>query len=329
MNPAALRLLLPFLPLLLPLAALPALAQPGASWTETGDVSIRVFAVDAGGAVSGRDAANVLESDVIDEITVGEGGLLADQDSGTLAIAGIGTATVPRDLGDVFVLVGDLDLNDVFVDGNFIRIGSSNQTQFTDPSVGTMSVMLSEVASTVTVRNGSLGCQASSMDEVSILDLGRATFSDCLIRGLSGTPFSETSVVDSVIERNPRLRGTVGISRTTIDSTIPSVSDGEITLGLSGPVVWHNAGQFSVGGGVRTLLLASNSLIETQTTFFSGSTSGNQTTVTLQGATTWRSLGLFRTGGSAVEVNVNSGSRIDARDDLYISGGNDDRDGAE
>jgi hypothetical protein len=53
------------------LAAAPALAQPGASWTETGIVDIFVY--PGGSAVRvGREAANVLESDAIDEIQIGD-----------------------------------------------------------------------------------------------------------------------------------------------------------------------------------------------------------------------------------------------------------------
>ena len=87
-------------------------------------------------------------------------------------------------------------------------------------------------------------------------------------------------------------------------------------------MVWHNTGEIRVRGvAIPTDLLASDSLIETQTTYLSGSTGGRETSVTLQGATTWRSFGLFRTDGSALEVDVNSASRIDARENLYISGG--------
>lgn len=321
MKPTARRLPLPFLPLLISLAALPAHAQPDASWTESGDVTIRVYAAE-GGSRFGRDAANVLESDIIDEITVGDSGLIGNQQSGTLEIEGIGSLQEARDLGDVFVLVGELRFNDVFVDGNFIRIGVSVESQFTDLSAGTLAVMLSEVATSVVVRNGLLSCQTSRMDDVTVSDLGRAIIAGCSIGYLSPSDFSETSITDSSIDGNSSFGGTMSVSRTTIDTNSPNVGDGDITLGLSGPVVWHNAGEIRVRGGtLPTDLLASDSLIETQTTYLSGSADGRETSVTLQGATTWRSFDLFRTDGSALEVDVNSASRIDARANLYISGG--------
>ena len=126
-----------------------AAAQPGASWTETGFVEILVR---IGGVLAGRQGTQVLESDVIESIDVGDTGVVGNQDSGTLYIEGIGIPDVPRDLGEVFVLVGQLEVNNVIADAAFIRIGSTIDTANTDPSDGTMVVRLSDVREQVVVR---------------------------------------------------------------------------------------------------------------------------------------------------------------------------------
>lgn len=317
MKPAARPVPLLLLPLLA-LAALPAAAQPGASWTETGDVTILVYA-PGGGVRFGREAADVLDSDIIDEITVGKSGTVATQKTGTLTIEGVGTVEAARDLGDVFVLVGLLELNDVFVDGRWIRIGSTIDTALTDPSTGTLSVTLSEVSSDVTVRRGTLTCQASLMGSVTVLDDGYAQISGCSIGYITGDGLSETSIDISTIQ-GASFRGTTNVSSSTLHTTNATAVEGDITIGATGAVSWDDAGAIVIGQNAlaTNFTVANSSTVAAQTTEFRG---GGATHVVLQAASTWRSFGLLSVQSALTTLDVNSASRIDARSDLWIGSG--------
>jgi hypothetical protein len=50
-----------------------------------------------------------------------------------------------------------------------------------------MSILLSDVRNDVTVRNGTLGCQASSLGGLTVLELGAAQVSGCFLDALSTT----------------------------------------------------------------------------------------------------------------------------------------------
>ena len=50
-----------------------------------------------------------------------------------------------------------------------------------------MSVLLSEVNGELTVLNGTLSAQASSFDDVTVLDSGHAVLSGCHIEAISST----------------------------------------------------------------------------------------------------------------------------------------------
>jgi hypothetical protein len=294
-------------------AAVPATAQPGASWTETGVVDILVRDE---GVLTGRQASEVLETDVIDSIEIGDTGIVGDQDPGTLYIEGIGTPAVPRDLGEVSVLVGQLEVNNVIVDAGFIRVGSTIDGQFSDPSEGTMVVRLSDVREQVVVRKGLLTCQASSMS-FAVLDAGVAQIDDCLIRSASGTGLSQTSIVGSTI-LGVGFRGTTSVSDSSIESSNGTVVEGTITIGNSAPVFWDDSGTIVVGQNVHTtdLTVSSGSTVEAQSTDFRG---GGITTVRLQSASTWRTFDLHSVRSATLDVV--GASRIDARGDLEISGG--------
>jgi hypothetical protein len=220
--------------LLLLFAAAPALAQPGASWTETGFVDILVY--PQGSAVRvGRDAAGVLETDTIDEIQIGGSGLVGNQIPGTLAIEGVGSVETPRHLGDVTVSVGDLGLNGAVVDAGAIRIGVDTSSAQHDPSPGSMSILLSEVRNDVTVRNGTLGCQTSSLAGLTMLELGHAQVVGCLLEAVSTTGGAELSIQGSTVNAAfPNLRGTTTVASTTIDSAGGTVVEGEIRIGEPG-----------------------------------------------------------------------------------------------
>jgi len=305
--------------LLLLLAAAPALAQPGASWTESGIVDILVYPVDGGGGRVNRDAASVLESDTIDEIQIGDSGLVGNQIPGTLAIEGVGSVETPRHLGDVTVSVGDLDLNGAIVDAGAIRIGVDTSSAQHDPSPGSMSILLSDVRNDVTVRNGTLGCQASSLAGLTVLDDGHAQVSGCLLEAVSTTGGAELSIQGSTVNAAaPNLRGTTTIASTTIDSAGGTIVEGEIRIGEPGlPVIWDSSSTITVGQNVHTTdLIVTESTIESGTAILRG---GGLTGVALQGAATWRAIDLFQVLGGTVTLDVNSGSRVHALDRLWLA----------
>ena len=168
--------------------ALAADAHAGiANWSESGTVDIRVIELGGPSTPVGKDASNVLDTDTVDSIDVGKSGLLASQQTGTLTISGAGEVGSPRDLGDVEVKVGLLELNDAIVGSNFLRVGIVISSQFTDPSQGTLSVLLSDVSNNVTIRNGFLTCQASRMANVTVDHASHAQIAGCVIEAFSAS----------------------------------------------------------------------------------------------------------------------------------------------
>lgn len=95
------------------------------------------------------------------------------------------------------------------------------------------------------VRKGLVTCQASSMS-VAVLDAGMAQIDDCLIRSISGTGLSQTSIVGSTI-LGVGFRGTTNVSDSSIESLNGSAVEGTITIGNSAPVFWDDAGTIVVG----------------------------------------------------------------------------------
>jgi hypothetical protein len=300
------------------LFAAPAAAQPGASWTESGDVSIQM--IGPGPTFYGRDAEDVLESDVVHEITVGDSGLIEDQQSGTLRIEGVGDQVTPRHLGDVFVLVGTLELSDVFVDADFMRIGVSVESQFTDLSEGTLSVLLSELSNEVTIRNGFFGCQASRIGGVTVLALGRAQISGCVIEAISisnpGTVSIDASTVDA---SSPSFRGNTVVTNSTILGNTGGALDGVIEIGQPGePVSWDAAGTITVGANaVATDLTVTDSTLDSNEAYVRG---GGLTDFEMRGAALWRTAGLFRFSSPSVTADINSASRIEVGTNLWLVG---------
>jgi hypothetical protein len=305
--------------LALSLATAPASAQPDASWTESGDVTITYRLVE-GGTIYGKEAHEIIETDIIDEITVGESGLIGNQQTGTLRIEGIGDAVTPRDLGDVFVLVGSLELNDAVADSNFIRVGVNVQSQFTDLSEGTLTVLLSDLSNDVTIRNGLLSCSASRIGGITIGELGRALIADCVIEAVSISNGAEVSIDGSTIDAGlPRFSGNTVVKNTTIFSTMGTINDGVIDIGRSGePVNWNAAGTITVGGNaVDTDLTMTDSLLASTDAYVRG---GGIVDFVMQGASIWRTTGLFRFSSSSVTADVNGASHIEVGTNLWIAG---------
>ena len=86
---------------------------------------------------------------------------------------------------------------------------------------------------------------------VAVLDAGMAQIDDCLIRSISGTGLSQTSIVGSTI-LGVGFRGTTNVSDSSIESLNGSVVEGTITIGNSAPVFWDDSGTIVVGQNVHT-----------------------------------------------------------------------------
>ncbi len=189
MNTAA-RLLPLFSMVSIALAAAPAAAQPGATWTESGFVTILVR---NGGVLQGREASGVLENDVIEEIVIGRRGTAASRLPGSLSINGIGTQDFPRDLGEIDLYVGELEVTSVFADSlTSMSVGSISDTEQWDPSVGALVVRLSQFLVPVNLRHGTVTCEQSTMDVLA--SGGRTVFSGCA--GGASTKIDELSPFD-------------------------------------------------------------------------------------------------------------------------------------
>ncbi len=320
---AAARLLPLFSMVSVAIYAAPAAAQPGANWTESGYVNILVKVGGDGGPLQGREASGVLESDLIDEILIGLRGTVSNAQSGSLLIANTGTQAFPRDLGEIDLEFGQLEMISVFAFANTqMRIGMTLDSDTRDPTEGVLVVRLSDLGSLpVLLTNGTVTCEASRMN-VNAAG-GRTVFSGCT--GGVGTSINESSPVDppvvtvegSALTSLGANGGTLYVSNSTIDTFNGRLRGGDVTISASGPVVWDDSGTLSVGPTqfnlytVR-LVVANGSTIETQATFITADE------LTIQGASTWRSFEPM----SIVSPNavVRSAGIVDARSDLGIGG---------
>jgi hypothetical protein len=318
MNAAA-RLLPLFSMVSIALAAAPAAAQPGATWTESGFVTILVR---NGGVLQGREASGVLENDVIEEIVIGRRGTAASRLPGSLSINGIGTQDFPRDLGEIDLYVGELEVTSVFADSlTSMSVGSISDTEQWDPSVGALVVRLSQFLVPVNLRHGTVTCEQSTMDVLA--SGGRTVFSGCA--GGASTKIDELSPFDppvvtvdgSALNSFDAGGGTISVSDSSIDTFNERVRGGDVTIGLAGPVSWDDDGTLTVAPTTPnplpvTFLLSSGSTIETKATLMAADD------VTIQGASTWRSFDPMRM--ISTNTDVRSASIVDARSDLEIAG---------
>ena len=302
-----------------------AAAQPGANWTESGYVTIQVKVGGDGGALQGREASGVLESDLIDEILIGLVRTVSNSQSGSLLIANIGAQGLPRDLGEIDLEFGQLELISAFARSNIqMRIGTTLDSDTRDPTEGALVVRLSDLGSLpVLLRNGTVTCEASRMFVTA--RGGRTVFSGCT--GGIGMAISDSSplgppvvtVDGSALTTIGVSGGTISVSNSTIDTFRASVLAGDITIGADGPVVWNDDDTLYVrptnSPGPKlplTFLLSSGSTIETKATVISADD------VAIQGASTWRSFDPMSMVATTFEIR--SASIIDARSDLGIGG---------
>ena len=303
--------------LALPMAAA---AQPGA-WTESGDVQILVYA-NGGGSRFGREADEVLETDLIDEILIGDSGLIGNQHPGTLSIAGVGSAETSRELGDVEIDVGLLEINGSFVDAD-IGIGVTTFGPFHEPSAGSMTFTLSQMTGDMYVGNGTLGATFCTLDDVTVNDLGHAIIDNCTIDhisgdGVSGTDGSEIEITQSHVTAGlPNYRGDVFISNSTLDSVMGTILDGTIQIGSFGePVDWNASNTITVGSGTySTDLVVTESTIDSAISILRGS---GPTAVRLHGAAIWRAATRFQLQSPTTTLDVRGGSRVESADALWI-----------
>lgn len=305
----------PKLPLLaaLALAGPPGVARSQPVWTESGDV--RILVRTAQGSVFDRPAESLLASDTILSIEIGDPGPLGERESGSLFVSGEGEAGAPRDLDDVEVRVGDLELVESFVDG-IIDVGPG----LPDQGTGTLAVnTFSEVDARVSVIYGTLLCQTSRMANVSLGTAAQALVSGCVLDALTAAPDSNSQFVGGRIDAAfPRLGGSMTLQGTEIDAGISTrVWDGTVSMAGS---TWDTDGLVDVwGSSVATDVDVSASTVWAQTTDVRGGT-GREASLRIEAGTVWTSFGRVRIFGGGTTVEVASGSRLDAREDLEILG---------
>jgi hypothetical protein len=316
--PAAARALTLLRPIGIALAlAEPAESQPGA-WSESGYVHILVYP-NGGGSRGGREASEVLETDLIDEILIGNNGLVGNQVPGSLSISGVGSAETPRTLGDVEVDVGDLTINGSIVDGE-ISLGVTTFSQFHDPSAGNLAITLSEMAGELVVGNGTLGASFCTLANVTVRDLGHAFIDNCVVDHIGCTGGAELEITHSNVTAGlPSYRGDVFIANSTLTSVQGQITDGTIQIGEFGqPVSWDASQTITVGqgGGLETDLTLVQADVESAIAVFQGFS----TSVVMTGASVWRTAQRFQVGGSATTAEVRGGSRLASDDQLWLSG---------
>lgn len=306
-------------------AALGAVFDPceaRADFAESGDVRIYVYPNGTGSRVL-RDAAQVLPTDLIDEIQVGEGGTVANQDVGSLDIAGEGDTQLPetgaRELGVVEVPYGTLTINGSHVDAE-PRLGVVGNVSF-DPSVGELELTLS-ILRGVNAQRGNVSVSASTIGEIS-LRYGTATVANSFLDGgfdLNDTGDGATiAVFESTLERATRIdtKGDVEVDRSSFDTGGLRFTDGVMLLENT---IWtmHGTGEVRVGdtGLVTAFHLLSSDVDSTTTLVGPG-----QNDLVLSAGSDWDDATSFTVTGDQSDVLVESGSDIEELGDLRIVGG--------
>lgn len=293
------------------LAATRAEAQPGASWSASGDVSMR-YRTTSGGPVYGRNASSIdetIETDLITSINVGATTGSANGDPGSLSIEDVGDDEAPRELGDVNVRFGTLTLNDSFVSG---RIELSRPT-------ASLVMRLSAIydPQAVVVGSGATFTAEASGIGGSVGAGGIARVSGCT--GSLGSRIGADIEIDASILNSGNFQGKQVITNTTVTGFIGTLRQGEFEFEN---VSLDMEEGFTVGGNTTsapptdTDFILTNSVFESATGFVRAGV-GIATDFVMRGST-WRSFGVFQIVGNDTQADIGSGSRIDARSDVGI-----------
>jgi hypothetical protein len=300
--------------------ASPAGAQ---SWTEEGTVEIRVSR--DGGSVFHVDSEDILETDVISTIGIGWTNFSGATGEGSLSVSQTGMPGAHRDLGQVRMFDGSFSLNGSYTSGA-ISFGVEAGAPVTDAS--TFGLSLGEhLGSIVVGRRADFSCSQASIEDLTIGssdDPSLALIASCTIDSLVSTLGADVTIQNSSLHGGT-LGGNVGIRDSTIDDDGGfRIGDGDVTIGVGGPVVIDVAGQlrvegFATPGPTTAQLFVFDTDVEAGSTLFR-SAGDNTTFATLSGATLWTSLGLFEVHGADTTLEVFGGSRIDARTNFYLSG---------
>jgi hypothetical protein len=298
------------------LAVAPASAQPDAVWSASGEVEMR-YREGGSGAISGRTTAEIpetVETDVILGLEIGGLSGPSDDDPGTLSISHIGDDETPRDLGDVDVNVGMLTLNDSVVDGSISVGGPSSE----------MVVQLSDTtAAQLTVAAGGLFSAQTSAIAAVVREGGIARISGCI--GSVGSTIGADIEIDSSILGSANFQGKQVVTNSSYTGGTGSLRQGDFDLEAVSVDV---SGDLRVGGNTTgavptdTVLLMTSSVFESGTAQISSGLSSGvviDTDFEMRGASVWRSFGLFTILNQTTHVEINSGSRIDARADFRIA----------
>lgn len=297
----------------LALAASPAWAQLE-SWGASGDVLLW-YRTEVGAPRLARTAATVpqtVESDVIDELEIGGTSSIADDDPGTMSLSSVGDSEAPRAIGDFDVKVGTLSLNDSFV---YAQAGGS-----VGP-LGALTMLLSEYTGPGISVNGSLTAQ------VSTLAANVRTGGVARISGIAGSISSEKGSdveIDASTLGSARFKGALVLTNSTLTGAVGAFWEGFHQVESVSIDVLNG---FGIGNNsTSTLTTADTDVIWTNTAVESnfasiGANGAYTTDFEMRSASLWRSFGTFAIGNPLTQVDVNSGSRIDAQADFGIGGG--------
>lgn len=286
-----------------------------ALWTESGEVRISVR--DQNGSIVPREAFQVLPTDTVRSIEIGDPGPLGEREEGTLYISDEGSPEEPRALstppGRVELRVGSLDLNSVHGTG-LISSGTLE-----NEGSSSMSMVLSSFNDVRIGRGSFLGCQTSVIGTLRVASGGSAQLAGCNLEvGLDAAAGSQVQMTGGALDNGAHnLAGFATLTGVTAEAFQTDVFDGTVEFEN---VTWTDSQDFDAETLAAPLVFTvRGSMVTAQTSDFFGSASAARPAdVALVGATMWASSGLVRIGTDG-PFDVVLGARLVAGDDLQIS----------
>ena len=301
-----------FLGLLILLLPQSAAAQPVFNGSRFVDIFYRL---EADPTLLPVEADQIQDEYILQQIWIGRGGPLAEQQSGTFTADGVGTPEAARTLGDVEVRNGTATMGGSVVAGDFV-FGTSGA----EPTTGYLSIQFTTVRGSVTVSDGSrFACRSSDVDTVTVTDGGYAQLIGCLVHEIATTDLALVSLEETAVEADsPDFRGAVTVGDSAISSVTGTVAGGVVEIGAdTGGVEWIASESITVGeDALDTDLIVDDSTIESGAAYVGAD--GGSTDLFLRDAATWHAIDLFDLQGSEVTAFVESASRIASDGDLRV-----------
>lgn len=295
----------------------PVRAGAQAVWTDTGEVAISVQPIQGGFVM--KSAEDVLPSDVVVVIEIGDSGTsIIPPSNGSVSIRDEGTEQSPRTLGDVILFAGRFDLENSFVTGIF-----NSGTPLGTNGVSVLAVVDSEIRNDgrdslvlQVGRSSTIECQGSYLEDLRMRNSGVAQLDGCDIGTLDTEASTVVSATGGTFERKSHdLTGTVTLNGVTGQGSATDVFDGEVAFH---GVVWTDTSGFDAETIAAPLTFTvRESTITTRNADFLGQM-GRAVDALLADGTIWTDTGGVRIGTSG-PFGLQSGARLQIAGDLDVS----------